>query len=91
MTTKQHALMFIHKFYFALPNNGSINIGPCNCSQRYAEALTCALIAVEEIIKVIDPDTQFKNWMNYKEIKQEIENITEKYEQSQFINTNSLR
>jgi hypothetical protein len=49
MTTKQHALMFIHKFYFALPNNGYLNIGLCSCSQRYAEALTCALIAVDEI------------------------------------------
>jgi hypothetical protein len=82
MTTRQHALIFIHKFYFALPNNGSINIGPCNCSQRYSEALTCALIAVDEIIKVIDPDTQFENWMYYKRIKQEIENITTENEQS---------
>lgn len=82
MTTKQKAFIFIHKFYFALPNNGSMNTGLCNCNQRYGEALTCALIAVEEIIKVIDPDTQFKTWMHYKEIKKEIENITEKYEQS---------
>lgn len=78
MTTKQHALMFIYKFYFALPNNGYLNIGFCSCNQRYAEALQMALIAVEEIIKVIDPDTQFKNWMQYKEIKEEIENIIEK-------------
>jgi hypothetical protein len=82
MTTRQHALIFIHKFYFALPNNGSINIGPCNCNQRYAEAITCALIAVEEIIKVIDPDIQFESWMHYKRIKQEIENITTENEQS---------
>jgi hypothetical protein len=85
MTNKQHAFIFIHKFYFALPNNGSLNTGPCNCNQRYSEAITCALIAVNEIIKVIDPDTQFKNWMHYKEIKHEIENITEKYEQSKCV------
>ena len=77
MTTRQHALIFIHKFYFALPNNGSINIGPCNCNQRYAEAITCALISVDEIIRVIDPDLQFKTWMHYKEIQKEIENIKE--------------
>jgi hypothetical protein len=82
MTTKQHAFIFINKFYFALPNNGSMNTGLCNCHQRYGEGLKCALIAVEEIIKVIDSDSQFKNWMHYKEIKKEIENITEKYEQS---------
>lgn len=82
MTYRQHAFIFINKFYFALPNNGSMNTGLCNCHQRYGEGLKCALIAVEEIIKVIDPDSQFKNWMHYKEIKKEIENITEKYEQS---------
>jgi hypothetical protein len=82
MTTKQHAFIFINKFYFALPNNGSMNTGLCSCHQRYGEGLKCSLIAVEEIIKVIDPDSQFKNWMHYKEIKKEIENITEKYEQS---------
>jgi len=85
MTTRQKAFILIHKFYFALPNNGSMNNGICNCHQRYGEALKCALISVEEIIKVIDPDTQFKNWMNYKEIKQEIENITTKYEQSKCV------
>ena len=85
MTNKQHAFIFIHKFYFALPNNGSMNTGLCSCTQRYAEALQCALIAVDEIIRVIDPDTQFKNWTHYKEIKHEIENITEKYEQSKCV------
>ena len=80
MTTKEHALMFIHKFYFALPNNGSLKIGPCNCTQRYSEALTCALIAVDEIIRVIDPDTQFKTWMHYKEIQKEIEKIIKENE-----------
>jgi hypothetical protein len=81
MTTKEHALMFIHKFYFALPNNGSLKIGPCNCTQRYSEAITCALIAVKEIIKVIDPDVSnidFKTWLYYKEIQKEIENIKQK-------------
>ena len=77
MTTRQHALIFIHKFYFALPNNGSINTGPCNCNQRYSEALTCALISVDDIIRVIDPDLQFKTWMHYKGIQKEIENIKE--------------
>jgi hypothetical protein len=75
MTTKQDAFIFIHRFYFALPNNGSMNTGLCNCHQRYGEALKCALIAVDEIIRVIDPDTQFKTWIYYKEIKQEIEFI----------------
>jgi len=85
MTTRQHAFIFIHKFYFALPNNGSMNTGLCNCHQRYGEALQCSLIAVDEIIRVIDPETQFENWMHYKRIKQEIENIITKYEQSKCV------
>ena len=85
MTTRQDAFIFINKFYFALPNNGSMNTGLCNCHQRYGEALQCSLIAVDEIIRVIDPDTQFKTWMHYKEIRIEIENITEKYEQSKCV------
>jgi hypothetical protein len=75
ITTQTDGMLLIRKFYFALPNNGSLNIGPCNCNQRYSEAITCALIALDEIIKAIDADIHFKTWMHYKEIKKEIEKI----------------
>jgi hypothetical protein len=68
----QLAHNLVYKFYYALPNNGSLNIGPCNCNQRYAEALTCALIAVDEIIQVIDPE-KIKMFLFWKEVKIEIE------------------
>jgi hypothetical protein len=35
----------------------------------------CALIAVDEIISVIDPETNYKTWEFYKQVKQEIEKL----------------
>mgnify|MGYP006974897755 CR=1 FL=1 len=34
-----------------------------------------ALIAVDEIISVIDPETNFKTWEFYKQVKQELEKL----------------
>lgn len=34
-----------------------------------------ALIAVDEVISVIDPETNFKTWEFYKHVKQEIEKL----------------
>jgi hypothetical protein len=38
-------------------------------------AKECALIAVDEIISVIDPETNYKTWEFYKHVKQEIEKL----------------
>lgn len=38
-------------------------------------AKECALIAVDEIISVIDPKTNYKTWEFYKHVKQELENL----------------
>lgn len=38
-------------------------------------AKECALIAVDEIISVIDPETNYKTWEFYKHVKQELENL----------------
>ena len=62
----------ICKFYYALPNNGSINKGYNNCEIRMNEAIVCALIAVDEIIQVIDPEN-IKMYLFWKEVKIEIE------------------
>ena len=41
-------------------------------SLDYQQAKQCALIAVDEIISVIDPETNFKAYIFWKEVKQEI-------------------
>ena len=38
-------------------------------------AKQCALIAVDEVISVIDPETNFKAYIFWKEVKQEIEKL----------------
>jgi hypothetical protein len=43
--------------------------------QMRNEAVACALIAVDEIISVIDPETNFATWLYWKEVKQEIEKL----------------
>ncbi len=40
--------------------------------QQRNEGVQCALIAVDEIISVIDPETNFKTWLFWKEVKKEI-------------------
>jgi hypothetical protein len=50
MTPKEKAKEFVNKFYFKLSNNGSLDIGLNNCTQRFNEAKDCALIAVDEIL-----------------------------------------
>ena len=41
----------INKFYYQLPNNGYLNEGLLSCDKRYKEAITCAIVCVEEIIE----------------------------------------
>ncbi len=43
--------------------------------QQRNEGIQCAVIAVDEIISVIDPETNFKTWLFWKEVKKEIELI----------------
>jgi hypothetical protein len=42
-------------------------------SQQRNEGIQCALIAVDEIISVINPETNFATWLYWKDVKQEIE------------------
>ena len=44
----------------------------CNCCYN-DWAKDCALIAVTEIIYVIDPETFLMSWLYWKEVKKEIE------------------
>jgi hypothetical protein len=59
MTPKDQAKSIVEEFYFALPNNGYLNIGINNCSQRWAEAIKCALICVNRIIESRKEDRDF--------------------------------
>jgi hypothetical protein len=59
MTPKDQAKSIVEEFYFALPNNGSINIGLMNCSQRWSESIKCALISVNRIIESRKDDRDF--------------------------------
>jgi hypothetical protein len=43
--------------------------------QQRNEGVACALIAVDEIISVIDPETFLLTWLYFKEVKKEIENL----------------
>jgi hypothetical protein len=43
--------------------------------QQRNEGIQCALIAVDEIISVIDPETFLMSWLFWKKVKKEIENL----------------
>jgi hypothetical protein len=43
--------------------------------QQRNEGIQCALIAVDEIIYVIDPETFLMSWLFWKQVKKEIENL----------------
>jgi|688.fasta_scaffold793802_2 hypothetical protein len=43
--------------------------------QQRNEGIQCALIAVDEIISVIDPETFLMSWLFWKQVKKEIENL----------------
>jgi hypothetical protein len=43
--------------------------------QQRNEGVACALIAVDEIISVIDPETFLMSWLFWKQVKKEIENL----------------
>jgi hypothetical protein len=59
MTPQEKAKELIRQFY---------SVGAVECKQ-------CALIAVDEIISVIDPETFLMSWLFWKQVKKEIENL----------------
>ena len=50
MTQKEKSKDLINSFYYALPNNGS-ETGLNSTTERYKEAIQCALICVDEVLK----------------------------------------
>ena len=49
--------------------------------QQRNEGIQCAVIAVDEIISVIDPETFLLTWLYWKEVKQEIELIGNQFDE----------
>ena len=47
---EEFAREILLRYYYTLPNNGSLNHGLNSCESRYKEAIDCALIEVENII-----------------------------------------
>jgi len=70
------AKQLINKFYYQLPNNGYLNEGLLSCEKRYKEAITCAIVCVDEIIKElteeISPSVHGFRHNYWKEIKEEL-------------------
>ena len=62
MTPKQKAKQLVDKF-------DGVGL------QMRNEAIACALIAVDEIISVIDNEMNFLSYLYFKEVKQEIKNL----------------
>ena len=78
MTPEEKAKKLVNKFYYSLPNNGSIKEGINSCESRWKEAVMCALIALDEIINsvVVTNLTVAENQFNYwEEVKEEINKL----------------
>ena len=79
MTPKEKAQELVNEFYYVLPNNGSINIGLMNCSQRWDEAIICALIEIKNLLSVAFFAEQ-EIYEFYLDVRIEIEKIKENNE-----------
>ena len=72
------ARALISKFYYQLPNNGHINEGLLSCDNRYKEATTCALICIDEMIRIaawggdIDNEIEDGSKEFYMKVKKEL-------------------
>ena len=62
MTPKEKALDLVNKF-------GGVGL------QMRNEAIACALIAVDEIISVMDNEMNFFDYLYFKEVKTEIQKL----------------
>ena len=78
ITNPTPARNLINKFYYQLPNNGYLNKGLLSCEKRYNEAITCALICIDEMIRiapwggVIDNEIEDGSKEYYLKVKEEL-------------------
>jgi hypothetical protein len=77
MNAREKANNLVNRYYYMLPNNGSINEGINSCESRYNEAIECAFVVVDEILKV-SITYAGKDYDFYQEVKQWIQKIKDK-------------
>lgn len=72
MKTKEKANELLNQYRIVLMRKDTECGNEILCTTIAKE---CALIAVDEIIPVIDAETNYKTWEFYKQVKQEIEKL----------------
>jgi hypothetical protein len=77
MNPREKANNLVNRYYYTLPNNGELSSGINSCESRYKEAIQCALIAVDEILKV-SITYAGRDYDFYQEVKQWIQKIKDK-------------
>jgi hypothetical protein len=86
MDTREKANDLVNRYYYMLPNNGSLSEGVNNCDSRYKEAIECAFVTVDEIL---ESNPNYEYWRTYddeapsaitfwNEVKQWIQKIKDK-------------
>jgi len=77
MTPQQLSKQLIDKFMLVNSESVELETGEYELllSLSKEDANQCAFIAVDMIISVINPETNFATWLYWKEVKQEIELI----------------
>jgi hypothetical protein len=77
MDSREKANDLVSRYYYMLPNNGKLNEGINSCDSRYKEAIECAFVAVDEIIKTFDCTTP-QSIEDWEEVNQWIQKIKDK-------------
>jgi len=77
MTPQEMTKQLIDKFMLVNSESVELETGEHELllSLSQEDANQCALIAVDMIISVINPETNFATWLYWKEVKKEIELI----------------
>ncbi len=77
MTPKEMTKQLIDKFILVNSESVELETGEHELllSLSQEDANQCALIAVDMIISVINPETNLMSWLYWKEVKKEIELI----------------
>ena len=82
MDSREKANDLVNRYYYMLPNNGSLSEGVNSCDSRYKEAIECAFVTVDEIIteltEEISPSVHGFRHQYWKEVKQWIQKIKDK-------------
>ena len=75
MTHKEKAKDLVNTFYYSLPNNGSRE-GINSTTRRYQEAIKCALITVDQMVKFLSLNDSTIGLVQYwNKVKLEIKKL----------------